>query len=94
MAIDLLFTCNTYHHIAGSPCAYFRACSTLAPNGTRGDRRVRRREGWFPRMFDHVTPPDQIAREMREAGYEQLASHGTLPRQSFQIFRADDGTGE
>jgi len=31
---------------------------------------------------------------MREAGYERIASYEILSRQSFQIFRADDGTGE
>ena len=92
--IDLLFTCNTYHHIADRPAYFRRVLDDLAPNGRVAIVEYDGRAGWFPRTFGHVTPPDQIAREMREAGYEQLASHGVLARQSFQIFRADDGTGE
>ena len=92
--IDLLFTCNTYHHIADRSAYFRRALVDLAPNGRVAIVEYDGRGGWFANWFGHKTPAEEIAREMREAGYEQLAKHEVLPRQSFQIFRADDGTGE
>jgi arsenite methyltransferase len=92
--IDLLFTCNTYHHIADRTAYFRRVLADLAPNGRVAIVEYDGRGGWFPNLFGHKTPADEIAREMREAGYERIADHEILTRQSFQIFRADDGTGE
>jgi ubiquinone/menaquinone biosynthesis C-methylase UbiE len=92
--IDLLFTCNTYHHIADRSDYFRRVLLDLAPNGRVAIVEFDGRGGWFARAFGHFTPAGEIAREMREAGYEQIAEHEVLTRQSFQIFRADDGTGE
>ena len=92
--IDLLFTCNTYHHIADRSAYFRRVLVDLAPNGRVAIVEYDGRGGWFARTFGHFTPADAIAREMREAGYKQIANHELLPRQSFQVFRPDDGTGE
>jgi len=92
--IDLLFTCNTYHHIVDRVAYFRRVLVDLAPNGRVAIVEYDGRGGWFPNLFGHKTPADEIAHEMREAGYERVANHEILPRQSFQIFRADDGTGE
>ena len=92
--IDVLFTCNTYHHIADRTAYFRRVLVDLAPNGRVAIVELDGRGGWFARAFGHYTSADTIAREMREAGYEQIAKHEILPRQSFQIFRPDDGTGE
>jgi ubiquinone/menaquinone biosynthesis C-methylase UbiE len=92
--IDLLFTSNTYHHIADRPAYFRRVLDDLAPNGRVAILELDGSGGWFSRTFGHFTPAEEIAREMREAGYEQIAAHEIIDRQSFQIFRADDGTGE
>lgn len=92
--IDLLFTCNTYHHIADRSAYFRRVLVDLAPSGRVAIVELDGRGGWFSRTFGHFTPADEIAREMREAGFERIANHEFLPRQSFQIFRPDDGTGE
>jgi arsenite methyltransferase len=92
--IDLLFVCDTYHHL-GDRVAYFRhALANLAPNGRVAIVEYDARAGGFATAFGHFTPPETIERELREAGYERIASYDLLDRQSFQIFRADDGTGE
>jgi len=80
--VDLLFVNGAYHRIP-ERSAFFRdrVLAALVPNG-----RVAIVEG--------EASAEVIAQEMREAGYEQIASHEILTRQSFQIFRADDGTGE
>jgi len=92
--IDLLFTCNTYHHIADRIDYFRRVLVDLAPNGRVAVVEYDGRGGWFARTFGHFTAADEIAREMQEAGYERVAKHDFLPRQSFQVFRPDDGTGE
>jgi arsenite methyltransferase len=92
--IDLLFTCNTYHHIADRSAYFRRALVDLAPNGRVAIVEYDGRGGWFASAFGHFTPADEIAREMREAGYKEIAQHEFLARQSFQIFGPDDGTGE
>ncbi len=92
--IDLLFTCNTYHHIADRSAYFRRVLVDLAPSGRVAIVEYDGRGGWFARTFGHFTPAETIEREMREAGFERIRSYEILPRQSFQIFRADDGTGE
>ena len=92
--IDLVLVCDTYHHIAERTAYFRRMLADLAPNGRVAIVEFDGRGGGFAPTFGHFTDPEEIAREMREAGYEPIAKHDILPRQSFQIFRADDGTGE
>ena len=81
--IDLVFTSNTYHHLSDR-VAYFAALQgDLAPSGSIAI--IDYREG------GHGTDPDIIKSEMTEAGYELLADHTFLDRQSFLIFRVGDG---
>lgn len=92
--VDLLFTFNTYHQIA-DPTPTFRGwLDHLAPNGRVAIIEFDGRSGWPTTASGNFTPAETIEREMREAGYERIAKYDLLDRQSFQIFRADDGTGE
>jgi ubiquinone/menaquinone biosynthesis C-methylase UbiE len=91
--IDLVFVSDTYHHIEGRPTYFGRLLADLAPNGRIAIVEYDDRSG-FAATMGHFTPPEAIEREMREAGYERIAAYDLLERQSFQIFRADDGTGE
>ncbi len=91
--IDLLFTCDTYHHIADRSAYFRRVLTDLAPNGRVAIIEYDDRS-WLPRTFGHFTSAQTIAREMSEAGYRQVANHEILERQSFLIFGPDDGTGE
>jgi hypothetical protein len=84
--VDLVFVCDDLSPDFRPHHAFFdRRVAAMVPNGRVRDRGNRPRGG---------TPADAIAREMQEAGYERIAKHEILTRQSFQIFRADDGTGE
>jgi len=78
--LDLVFVCDTYQELADRVEYFRRLLVDLAPNG-----RV---------AIVDATAADEIARELREAGYEPRAQYDFLSRQSFSIFRADDGTGE
>jgi ubiquinone/menaquinone biosynthesis C-methylase UbiE len=83
--VDLIFTCNTYHHFEDR-VAYFQGASRyLRPGG-----RVAIVEGagksWFSKIFSHATPADVIRTEMETAGYRLLEAHDFLPRQHFLVF--------
>ena len=83
--IDLLFTCNTYHHIENRPAYFARLKRSLAPRG-----RVAiidyRPEGFFQTIFPHATATDAITREMTEAGYKLDHRYDFLSDQSFLVF--------
>jgi ubiquinone/menaquinone biosynthesis C-methylase UbiE len=91
--IDLVFVSDTYHHLEDRPAYFRRLLTDLAPNGRVAIVEYDGRSG-MASTLGHFTPPEEIAREMREAGYEPIANHAILERQSFQIFGPDDGTGE
>ena len=85
-SVDLLFSCNVYHHIE-APTDYFAgARRTLRPGG-----RVAvidgNGEGFMQRWFGHATPPAQVRAEMEAAGYELEREHHFLSRQGFLVFR-------
>lgn len=83
-AVDLLFTCNTYHHLEDRP-AYFEAVRrSLRPGGRVAILDYSGEGGFFERR--HSTPPETIRNEMREAGYRLEEDVDFLTRQSFLIF--------
>ncbi len=83
--VDLLFTCNTYHHIQNRAEYFANVLKYLSPNG-----RVAiidfRPEGWIQKIFPHSTSAEEIRSEMREAGYELEREYDFLSRQSFLVF--------
>jgi predicted methyltransferase len=83
--VDLLFTCNTYHHIRSRTDYFGNARRYLAPGGRVAIVELARR-GWLQRIFAHFTPPETIRAEREAAGYRQTAEHGFLERQSFLLF--------
>lgn len=93
-SVDLVFVSNTYHHLPERVAYFRRLLDDLAPNGRVAIVELDGRGSGLARLFGHFTSADAIEREMAEAGYERLARHELLERQSFQVFRADDGTGE
>lgn len=85
-SVDLLFTCNTYHHL-DDPAAYFaRAKTSLRPGGRVAILDFNG-HGWFSRLFAHATPAEQIRRDMEQAGYDLVAQPDFLSQQNFLIFR-------
>lgn len=80
--IDLLFTCNTYHHLPDQVRYFEAVLDVLEPAG-----RVAIVEYAGGR---HATPRQTILEEMRRAGYRLEADHAILEQQSFLIFVPDD----
>ncbi|MFO0746432.1 MAG: class I SAM-dependent methyltransferase [Myxococcota bacterium] len=78
--IDLLFVCDTYHHL-GERVAYFRKVrALLAPGGRVAivDFLVDSPRG-PPR--EHKIAPEQVVAELGEAGFDLVRRHPDLPDQ-------------
>jgi ubiquinone/menaquinone biosynthesis C-methylase UbiE len=86
-SIDLLFTCNTYHHLADRTAYFARARSALRPGGRIAIIDMDG-SGWFSWLFGHATPADAVRAEMQAAGYQLVQQHDFLDGQSFLVFRA------
>jgi arsenite methyltransferase len=85
--VDLIFTSNTYHHIANRIAYLGNLRRYLRPGGTVAiidfDRRA-----WLEGLLRHYTPGEFIKREMEQAGYTLQQEFDFLDRQSFLIFTA------
>lgn len=81
--VDLVFSCDTYHHLEDR-VAYFTRLREkyLAPGGRLAVIDFR------PGEFAHATDPSLIERELAEAGFAKLAEHDFIGRQSFGVFEA------
>ena len=76
--VDLVFTCNTYHHLSDRVAYFRRVRDLLRPGG-----RVAVID------FDdghHATPRSTIEQELAAAGFRLVAAPEFLDRQSFLIF--------
>lgn len=80
--IDLLFTCNTYHHLDDRVEYFEDVLDDLQPAGRVAI--IDFSEG------EHGTPKQTILDEMGRAGYRLVAEHAILEQQSFLIFAPDD----
>jgi arsenite methyltransferase len=90
-AIDLLFTCNTYHHLDDRVDYFADVRGALAPGGRVAIIDFDEREGgWFVRSFGHATPKQTIVEEMSQAGYRLDRDYGDLERQHFLIFAVSE----
>ncbi len=83
--VDLIFTCNTYHHIKDRVAYFSNIRKYLRPGG-----RVAiidfSGKGWFQKIFPHFTASAVIKKEMESAGYHLQHEFDFLPRQHFLVF--------
>jgi arsenite methyltransferase len=84
-AVDLVFTCNTVHHLEDR-AVYFRTLRrSLRPGG-----RVAILDftpTGFAWLFGHGTAKEVIRHEMETAGYRLTDDFTYLPKQHFQVFQ-------
>jgi len=86
--IDLVFTCDTYHHLTDRSAYFAKLRTDLAP-GARVAILDLNDRSWFGRLFGHQTPKQTIVDELTAAGYRLVADHeGVIDRQNFLIFEA------
>lgn len=83
--VDLVFSCDTYHHMQNR-VAYFNALARYL----RPDGRVAivdfHPHGLFSGLLGHGTAKEEVRREMEAAGYRLIADYDFIDRQHFQVF--------
>lgn len=83
--VELIFLCNTYHHLRDRP-AYFRALAgSLTPAGRIAI--IDYKPSGLPWLFGHATSEETVRTEMESAGYHLVEAPDFLPKQHFLIFR-------
>jgi arsenite methyltransferase len=87
--VDLVFSCDTYHHMEDR-VAYFRFLARyLKPEG-----RVAILDfhplGFFSGLLGHGTAKDDVRREMEAAGYRLVRDYNLIDAQHFQVFSRKD----
>ena len=83
--VNLIFTSNTYHHIADRPTYFARLKNSLGPNGRIAIIEFSDK-GWFAGLAGHATSGSVIKHEMQAAGYVLESEYDFLPKQSFLVF--------
>jgi ubiquinone/menaquinone biosynthesis C-methylase UbiE len=83
--VDLIFTCNTVHHLQNRS-DYFRSLARyLRPNGHVAI--IDFTPTGFAWIFGHGTAKETIRQEMAAAGFRPTDDFNFLPKQHFQLFR-------
>lgn len=86
--VDLIFTCNTYHHLRDR-ITYFKSLARyLRPKGRIAIIEYKE-GGWLGSLFGHATTKESARREMEAAGYRLINDFDFLPKQHFQLFSLD-----
>jgi predicted methyltransferase len=83
--VDLVFSCDTYHHMKDR-VVYFKSLARYL----NADGRVAivdfHPHGFFSGLLGHGTAAEDVEREMKAAGYRRVASFDIVDSQHFQIF--------
>ena len=88
-AVDLVFSCDTYHHM-DDRVTYFRSLSQrIKPTGRVAILDFHP-QGFFSGLLGHGTAKEDVRREMESAGYRLTAEHGMIEGQHFQVFSLKD----
>ncbi len=87
-SVDLLFLCNTYHHIEDRTRYFSRVARTIRPGGRLAiiDFYADHRSGELGFPKDHLISREQAIDELTRAGYRLAREHTFLPRQYFLEF--------
>ncbi len=87
-SIDLLFVCNTYHHLDKRAKYFSDTKSSLKPGGRVAiiDFYQDERSGELGFPKHHLVPRETVITELTEAGYRLVREHTFLARQYFLEF--------
>ena len=87
--VDLVFSCDTYHHMEDR-VTYFKSLARyLKPDGKVAILDFHA-EGFFSGLLGHGTTKQEVRQEMESAGYRLAADYDFIDRQHFQIFSRTD----
>lgn len=82
-AADLIFICNTYHHIDGRIAYFQRLADQLRPHGRIAVVDYRPESAMGP---PHKLAPAVVEKELATAGYRLVNRFDMLPEQYFLVF--------
>lgn len=83
--VDLIFTCDTYHHLENRVAYFSRAARYLRPGGRVVVVDFNER-WWLTRLIGHWSAADSVRREMESAGYRLDREDHFIERQDFLVF--------
>ena len=83
--VDLVFSCDTYHHM-NDRIAYFRSLIRYLKPGGRVAILDFHPHGVFSGLLGHGTAKEEVRREMESAGYRLSAEFDVVESQHFQVF--------
>jgi arsenite methyltransferase len=83
--VDLIFTCNVYHHLDNRPAYFKSAARYLRPAGRIAIIDLGG-TSWVHRFFGHWTGKETSRSELEVAGYQLTNEFDFLTRQNFQVF--------
>lgn len=90
--VELVFPCDTYHHM-NDRIAYFRSLTRyLKPDGRVAILDFHP-HGFFSGLLGHGTQKEVVRREMESAGYRLTSDSDVIVSQHFQIFSRNDSGG-
>lgn len=84
--VDVVMMVDTYHHIEHRPAYFAKLAASLEPGGRLAIVDFRKGSSRGPPDSEKVTP-EQVAKELGEAGYVQDESFDFLPEQYFVTFK-------
>jgi ubiquinone/menaquinone biosynthesis C-methylase UbiE len=84
-SVDVIFLCNTYHHIDNRLEYFSNAAKSLKAQGRIVIVDFYKDTDFGPPR-DHKLAKDIVLKEMEKAGYRLIKSHGMLPKQYFLEF--------
>ena len=87
--VDLVFTCDTYHHM-NDRVAYFRSLQRYLKHNGHVAILDYHRHGFFSGLLGHGTAKEDVRREMESAGYRLTADYTIVENQHFQIFSREE----
>ncbi len=83
--VDLIFFCNTYHHIKDRVIYFTQVQKYLRPGGRIAIIDFNGK-GWLQKVLPHFTASEVIKKEMESAGYHLQHEFDFLQRQHFLVF--------
>jgi predicted methyltransferase len=89
--VDLVFTCDTYHHMQDR-VAYFQSLARYLKPGGKVAILDFHHKGFFSGLLGHGTAKEEVRREMESAGYSLSADYDFIESQHFQIFSREEPT--
>lgn len=84
-AVDLVFSCDTYHHMTDRVAYFQKLALSLTTNGRVAILDLHP-HGFFSGFLGHGTAKEDVRREMEAAGYRHEGDFNVVDSQHFQVF--------